>query len=170
MNEQNNYQQPVEQNFQQPAPQYQQPAPQYQQPAPQYQQSYGPVRQLNTHRGLIKLILLTIITFWEALSLSDRLFICTSSQERLCFLQKIIISEAEPIHIYIFNAGLRNIIQTAKEGADISSTCTSGKKCLVCGEDQRAVGRNSFGGENLDGFQAFNGHRILTTMCLGSSA
>lgn len=30
MNEQNNYQQPVEQNFQQPAPQYQQPAPQYQ--------------------------------------------------------------------------------------------------------------------------------------------
>ena len=63
MNEQNNYQQPVEQNFQQPAPQYQQPAPQYQQPAPQYQQSYGPVRQLNTHRGLIKLILLTIITF-----------------------------------------------------------------------------------------------------------
>ena len=43
MNEQNNYQQPVEQNFQQgdqqqPAPQYQQPAPQYQQPAPQYQQ------------------------------------------------------------------------------------------------------------------------------------
>ena len=56
MNEQNNYQQPVEQNFQQPAPQYQQ-------PAPQYQQSYGPVRQLNTHRGLIKLILLTIITF-----------------------------------------------------------------------------------------------------------
>ncbi len=40
MNEQNNYQQPVEQNFQQgnqqPAPQYQQPAPQYQQPAPQY--------------------------------------------------------------------------------------------------------------------------------------
>ena len=60
MNEQNNYQQPVEQNFQQPAPQYQQPAPQYQQPAPQYQQhapqyqqSYGPVRQLNTHRGLI---------------------------------------------------------------------------------------------------------------------
>ena len=86
MNEQNNYQQPVEQNFQQgdqqPAPQYQQPAPQYQQPAPQYQQPalqyqqpapqyqqpygqqfYGPVRQLNTHRGLIKLILLTIITF-----------------------------------------------------------------------------------------------------------
>ena len=56
MNEQNNYQQPVEQNFQQPAPQYQQ-------PAPQYQQSYGPVRQLNTHRGLIKLNLLTIITF-----------------------------------------------------------------------------------------------------------
>lgn len=181
MNEQNNYQQPVEQNFQQPAPQYQQPAPQYQQHAPQYQQSYGPVRQLNTHRGLIKLILLTIITFgiyplvffsgisedinliasrfdgrktmhyclmafiigpltlgigfivwfhnlssrmgnelarrgiaysfgasdywlWnvlETLSLSDRLFICTSSQERLCFLQKIIISEAEPIHIYI---------------------------------------------------------------------
>ena len=45
MNEQNNYQQPVEQNFQQgnqqPAPQYQQPAPQYQQPAPQYQQPYG---------------------------------------------------------------------------------------------------------------------------------
>ena len=59
MNEQNNYQQPVEQNFQQgnqqPAPQYQQPAPQYQQPAPQYQQPYGqqfygPVRQLNTRR------------------------------------------------------------------------------------------------------------------------
>ena len=72
MNEQNNYQQPVEQNFQQgnqqPAPQYQQPAPQYQQPAPQYQQPYGqqfygPVRQLNTRRGLIKLILLSIITF-----------------------------------------------------------------------------------------------------------
>lgn len=53
MNEQNTYQQPVEQNFQQGD----------QQPAPQYQQSYGPVRQLNTHRGLIKLILLTIITF-----------------------------------------------------------------------------------------------------------
>jgi len=65
------------------------------------------------------------------------------------------------------NAGLRNIIQTAKEGADISSTCTSGKKCLVCGEDQRAVGRNSFGGENLDGFQAFNGHRDLNDHVLG---
>ena len=68
MNEQNNYQQPVEQNYQQPAPQYQQPAPQYQQPAPQYQQPYGqqfygPVRQLNTRRSLLKLILLTIITF-----------------------------------------------------------------------------------------------------------
>ena len=35
----------------------------YQQPAPQYQQPYGPVRQLNTRRGLLKLILLTIITF-----------------------------------------------------------------------------------------------------------
>ena len=171
MNEQNNYQQP--------APQYQQPAPQYQQPYGQ--QFYGPVRQLNTRRSLLKLILLTIITFgiypyvffsgisedinliasrfdgrktmhyclmsfiigpltfgigfivwfhnlssrmdnelarrsiaysfgasdywlwtfWEALSLSDRLFICTSSQERLCFLQRIIISEAEPIHINI---------------------------------------------------------------------
>ena len=60
MNEQNNYQQL--------APQYQQPAPQYQQPAPQYQQPYGqpfygPVRQLNTRRGLLKLILLTIVTF-----------------------------------------------------------------------------------------------------------
>ena len=179
MNEQNNYQQPVEQNYQQPAPQYQQPAPQYQQPYGQ--QFYGPVRQLNTRRSLLKLILLTIITFgiypyvffsgisedinliasrfdgrktmhyclmsfivgpltfgigfivwfhnlssrmgnelarrgiaflsvlritgygtfWEALSLSDRLFICISSQKRLCFLQRIIISEAEPIHIYI---------------------------------------------------------------------
>ena len=41
MNEQNNYQQPVEQNFQQgnqkTAPQYQQSAPPHQQPAPQYQ-------------------------------------------------------------------------------------------------------------------------------------
>lgn len=37
MNEQNNYQQPVEQNYQQPAPQYQQPAPQYQQPYGQQQ-------------------------------------------------------------------------------------------------------------------------------------
>ena len=68
MNEQNNYQQPVEQNFQQDNRGYQQPAPQYQQPAPQYQQPYGqqfygPVRQLNTRRGLIKLILLSIITF-----------------------------------------------------------------------------------------------------------
>lgn len=68
MNEQNNYQQPVEQNFQQDNQGYQQPAPQYQQPAPQYQQPYGqlfygPVRQLNTRRGLIKLILLSIITF-----------------------------------------------------------------------------------------------------------
>ena len=65
MNEQNNYQQPVEQNFQQgdqqPAPQYQQPTPQYQQPYGQ--QPYGPVRQLNTRRGLLKLILLSIITF-----------------------------------------------------------------------------------------------------------
>lgn len=61
MNEQNNYQQPVEQNYQQPAPQYQQPAPQYQQPYGQ--QFYGPVRQLNTRRSLLKLILLTIITF-----------------------------------------------------------------------------------------------------------
>lgn len=173
MNEQNNYQQPVEQNYQQPAPQYQQ---------PYGQQFYGPVRQLNTRRGLLKLILLSIITFgiypfvffsgisedinliasrfdgkktmhyclmafiigpltfgigfivwfhnlssrmgnelarrgiaysfgasdycgygtfWEALSLSDRLFICTSSQERLCFLLRIIMSEAEPIHINI---------------------------------------------------------------------
>lgn len=68
MNEQNNYQQPVEQNFQQDNQGYQQPAPQYQQPAPQYQQPYGqqfygPVRQLNTRRGLLKLILLSIITF-----------------------------------------------------------------------------------------------------------
>ena len=54
MNEQNNYQQPVEQNYQQPAPQYQQ---------PYGQQFYGPVRQLNTRRGLLKLILLSIITF-----------------------------------------------------------------------------------------------------------
>lgn len=59
MNEQNNYQQPV--------PQYQQPVPQYQQPAPQYQQPYGqpfygPLRQLNTRRGLLKFILLGIIT------------------------------------------------------------------------------------------------------------
>lgn len=46
MNEQNNYQQP---------------APQYQQPYGQ--QFYGPVRQLNTRRSLLKLILLTIITF-----------------------------------------------------------------------------------------------------------
>ena len=58
MNEQNNYQQPVEQNFQQGD---QQPAPQYQQPYGQ--QPYGPVRQLNTRRGLLKLILLSIITF-----------------------------------------------------------------------------------------------------------
>lgn len=60
MNEQNNYQQL--------APQYQQPVPQYQQPVPQHQQPYGqpfygPVRQLNTCRGLLKLILLTIVTF-----------------------------------------------------------------------------------------------------------
>ena len=164
MNEQNNYQQP---------------APQYQQPYGQ--QFYGPVRQLNTRRSLLKLILLTIITFgiypyvffsgisedinliasrfdgrktmhyclmafiigpltlgigfivwfhnlssrmgnelarrgiaysfgasdywlWNVLGsliIIGPLFICTSSQERLCFLQKIIISEAEPIHIYI---------------------------------------------------------------------
>ena len=71
MNEQNNYQQAAPQ-YQQPVPQYQQPVPQYQQPAPQYQQQYqqpygqpfyGPVRQLNTRRGLLKLILLTIVTF-----------------------------------------------------------------------------------------------------------
>ena len=159
MNEQNNYQQP---------------APQYQQPYGQ--QFYGPVRQLNTRRSLLKLILLTIITFgiypyvffsgisedinliasrfdgrktmhyclmafiigpltfgigfivwfhnlssrmgnelarrgiaysfgasdyWLWNVLGSLIIICTSSQERLCFLQKIIISEAEPIHIYI---------------------------------------------------------------------
>ncbi len=61
MNEQNNYQQPVEQNYQQGDQGYRQPAPQYQQPYGQ--QFYGPVRQLNTRRGLLKLILLTIITF-----------------------------------------------------------------------------------------------------------
>lgn len=61
MNEQNNYQQPVEQNYQQDNQGYQQPAPQYQQPYGQ--QFYGPVRQLNTRRGLLKLILLSIITF-----------------------------------------------------------------------------------------------------------
>ena len=42
MNEQNNYQQPVEQNYQQDNQGYQQPAPQYQQPYGQ--QFYGPVR------------------------------------------------------------------------------------------------------------------------------
>ena len=164
MNEQNNYQQP---------------APQYQQPYGQ--QFYGPVRQLNTRRSLLKLILLTIITFgiypyvffsgisedinliasrfdgrktmhyclmafiigpltlgigfivwfhnlssrmgnelarrgiaysfgasdywlWNVLGsliIIGPFVYLTSSQERLCFLQKIIISEAEPIHIYI---------------------------------------------------------------------
>ncbi len=56
MNEQNNYQQPNNMNY----PQYQQPYQNYQQP---YQQSYGPVRQLNTHRGLLKFLLLGLITF-----------------------------------------------------------------------------------------------------------
>lgn len=48
MDTQNNYNQ-----------QYGQP----QQYVQQYQQPYGPVRQLNTHRGLLKFILLGIITF-----------------------------------------------------------------------------------------------------------
>lgn len=84
MEEQNTYQQPVQQDYQnnqqnaqqgygqynnqgygqyndQGYGQYNnQGYGQYQQP---YQQSYGPVRQLNTHRSLIKLILLSIITF-----------------------------------------------------------------------------------------------------------
>ncbi len=57
------------QQYQQPygQPQYQQPQyqqPQYQQPygQPQYQQ-YGAARMLNTSRGLLKFILLNIITF-----------------------------------------------------------------------------------------------------------
>ena len=63
MNEQNNYQQPVQQDYQNDQQSAQQSYGQYQQPAPQYQQPYGPIRQLNTRRGLLKLILLSIITF-----------------------------------------------------------------------------------------------------------
>ena len=50
-----------------PQQQYQQPQQQYQQPYSQmqYQQPYGapPVRRLNTNRGVLKFILLSIITF-----------------------------------------------------------------------------------------------------------
>lgn len=62
---QQQYQQPQPQYaYQQPQPQYQQPQyqqPQYQQPQYGYQQ-YAPASQLRTNRGLLKFILLSVIT------------------------------------------------------------------------------------------------------------
>jgi hypothetical protein len=61
----NDFRQPQPQYaYQQPQPQYQQPPyqqPQYQQPQYGYQQ-YAPASQLRTNRGLLKFILLSIIT------------------------------------------------------------------------------------------------------------
>ena len=68
--QQQQYQQPPQQQYQTPQQQYQQYGQQNynqqqygQQYQQQYQQPYGPARKLNTSRGLLKFILLSIITF-----------------------------------------------------------------------------------------------------------
>lgn len=65
------------------------------------------------------------------------------------------------------NARLTDIVQSAKEGADIRSTSACRQQCLICGENQGAVGGNAFCGQHFDSFQSFCGHGNLHDHMLG---